>query len=82
MMMPKRERALWEFKHAPPSSPLRIEMRGGETLTVNPPDFVIISRRGDEAVVYARGESGHRALDLRQVVAVKSVQKRRKGGRR
>jgi hypothetical protein len=74
---------LRKFMHAAPFVPFRIKTTDGDTLTVDHPDFVMISPRGDMAGLYAREEAGHRVLNLRQIVSMEPVRNgSRKSGRR
>jgi hypothetical protein len=74
---------LRHFMHAAPFSPFHIKTTDGDTFTITHPDFVMISPRGEMAIIYARGEDGHRVLNLRQVVSMEPVRNgSRKPGRR
>ena len=70
---------LWNLMHAAPFSPFHIKTTDGDTFTITHPDFVMISPRGDMAIIYARGEDGHRVLNLRHVI---SMEPARNGSRR
>ena len=74
---------LRKFMHASPFARFRIKTTDGDTFTVDHPDFVMISPRGDMAVLYAREEAGHRVLNLRQIVSMEPVRNgSKKPGRR
>ena len=74
---------LRHFMHAAPFVPFHIKTTDGDTFTVDHPDFVMISPRGDMAGIYARGEEAHRVLNLRQVVSLEPVRNgSKKSGRR
>jgi hypothetical protein len=74
---------LRKFMHAAPFAPFRIKTTDGDTFTVDHPDFVMISPRGDTAILYAREEVGHHVLNLRQVVSMEPIRNgSRKAGRR
>jgi hypothetical protein len=64
---------LRKLMHASPFSKFRITTTDGDTFTIEHPDFVMISPRGDMAVLYAREEEGHHVLNLRQVVSMQQV---------
>ena len=70
---------LRHLMHAAPFSPFHIKTTDGDTFTITHPDFVMISPRGDMAIIYARGEDGHREQNLRHVV---SMEPARNGSRR
>ena len=59
--------------HAAPFKPFHLKTTDGDTFTVTHPDFIMISPRGDMAVLYAKEEEGHRVLNLRQVVSMEPV---------
>lgn len=74
---------LRKLMHAAPFTPFRIKTTDGDTFTVDHPDFVMISPRGDMAGVYAREEVGHHMLNLRQIVSMQPIRNgARKPGRR
>jgi hypothetical protein len=74
---------LRQLMHAAPFKPFHIKTTDGDTFTITHPDFVMISPRGDMAVLYPREEPGHRVLNLRQVVSMEPiVNGSRKAGRR
>ena len=64
---------LRKLMHAEPFAKFRIKTTDGDTFTIDHPDFIMISPRGDMAVVYAREEEGHHLLNLRQVVSMEAV---------
>ena len=64
---------LRKLMHAVPFSRFRIKTTDGDTFTIEHPDFVMISPRGDMAIIYAREEEGHHILNLRQVVSMEPV---------
>lgn len=64
---------------AVPFSPFHIRTTVGDTFAIEHPDFAMISPRGDMAVIYAKGDEGHRVLTLRHVVSMEPV---RDGGRK
>jgi len=64
---------LRKFMHAAPFKPFHLKTTDGDTFTVTHPDFIMISPRGDMAILYAQEEEGHRVLNLRQVVSMEPV---------
>jgi hypothetical protein len=64
---------LRKFMYAAPFAPFHLKTTDGDTFTVTHPDFIMISPRGDMAVLYAKEEEGHRVLNLRQVVSMEPV---------
>ena len=74
---------LRHFMHAMPFLPFHIKTTDGDTFTITHPDFVMISPGGDMAIIYAKGEEGHRVLNLRQVVSMEPTRNgSRKSGKR
>ena len=74
---------LRRFMHAVLFRPFHIKTTDGDTFTVAHPDFIMISPRGDTAVLYPKEEEGHRVLNLRHVVSMEPVRNgSRKPGRR
>jgi hypothetical protein len=74
---------LRKLTHSVPFQPFRIKTTDGDTFTIEHPDFVMISPRGDMAGVYAKEEDGHHMLNLRQVVSMEPVRNgTRKPGKR
>ena len=68
---------------AAPFEPFRIKTTDGDTFTVDHPDFVMISRRGEMAILYPPEEEGHHVLNLRHVVSMQPITNgSRKPGRR
>jgi hypothetical protein len=59
--------------HAMPFASFHIKTTDGDTFTITHPDFVMISPTGDMAIIYAKGEEGHRVLNLRHVVSMEPV---------
>ena len=47
---------LRKLMHAAPFHPFHIKTTDGDTFTITHPDFIMISPRGDMAVLYAREE--------------------------
>ena len=64
---------LRKLMHSVPFAPFRIKTTDGDTFTVDHPDFVMISRRGDMAILYPKGDDGHQMLNLRQVVSMEPI---------
>ncbi len=64
---------LRKLMHATRFVPFHIKTTDGDTFTILHPDFLMVSPRGDMAVAYAKGEEGHRVLNLRQVVSMEPV---------
>ena len=76
---------LRDLMHAAPFRPFRIKTTDGDTFTVDHPDFIMISRRGDTAVLYPKEtpDEGHKVLNLRHIVSTKPITNgSRKPGRR
>jgi hypothetical protein len=74
---------LRKLMHAAPFRQFHIKTTDGDTFTITHPDFIMISPRGDMAILYAREEPGHRVLNLRHVVSMEPVQNgSKKPGRR
>ena len=74
---------LRRLMHAAPFRPFRIKTTDGDTFTVDHPDFLMISRRGEMAIFYPVEEPGHHVLNLRQVVSLEQVRNgSRKSGKR
>ncbi len=87
MTKKKRELGVTEelrrLMHAAPFFPIRIKTTDGDTFTVEHPDYLMISPRGDMALFYHREEPGHQVLNLRQIVSLEQVRNgQRKPGRR
>ncbi|MEA2710140.1 MAG: hypothetical protein QOF78_2741 [Phycisphaerales bacterium] len=74
---------LRKLMHAQPFAKFRIKTTDGDTFTIEHPDFVMISPRGDMAIIYAREEEGHHVLNLRHIVSMEPLRNgSRKPGRR
>jgi hypothetical protein len=87
--MAKKNRALGvteelrRLMHEAPFYPFRIKTTDGDTFTVDHPDFLMISRRGDMAIFYPVEEPGHHVLNLRQIVSLEQIRNgNKKPGRR
>lgn len=74
---------LRKLMHAAPFQMFYIKTTDGDTFTVDHPDFIMISRGGDMAILYPKEEAGHRVLNLRQVVSMEPVRNgSKKAGKR
>lgn len=78
-------RELRDLMHAAPFKPFRIKTTDGDTFTVDHPDFIMISRLGDTAILYPKEtpDEGHKVLNLRHIVSMEQTRNgSRKPGRR
>ena len=74
---------LRHLMHAEPFRPFHIKTTDGDTFTIEHPDFIMISPRGDMAGIYAKGEEAQRVVNLRQVVSLEILRNgSRKPGKR
>ena len=74
---------LRRLMHDAKSFPVRLKTTDGDTFTIEHPDYIMISPRGDTAIVYHREEAGHHVLNLRHIVSIEPVHNgSRKPGRR
>ena len=74
---------LRQLKHALPFSPFVITTVSGEKLILTGADRFMVSPRGETAMLYPKGQTSLKMIDLGDVTGVKPLRTtRRKNGRR
>jgi len=68
---------LRNFLHASPFRAFDIKTTDGDTFHVFHPDFCMISPSGQTAVLYERGDAGHRVVNLKYVVSMEPSRPRK-----